>query len=182
MNKKVLALVCCLMLMLTAVACQKKEEAPAPIVPQTGMPGQPGMGGQQGMPPGHDVIMPSGEFSVVVPDAVKGKWKGVVLVVEDKTSNKKDEFTVNLNSDLKIPNSDLKIAVGDFLPDFKMDGFTITSLSNDTNNPAVGVRVLEGENQIFPSTGKKWGWLYANFPSIHPFEHQKYSIMLKKGV
>ncbi len=168
MKKQVLAVVCSLSLLLAAGACKKKEEKPP--VPQTGMPAQ-----QEGMPPGQEVMMPKGQTTVVVPDSVKGKWKGVILVVTDKKTNKPQEFTVNLNSDLSIPNSNLKISVGEFLPDFKMDGLTITSSSNEPNNPAVGVKVFENDKEIFK------GWLYLKFPAIHPFEHPAYSIALKSG-
>jgi len=169
MKKQVLAVVCGLSLLMATGACKKKEEKPP--MPQTGMPGQ-----QQGVPPGQQVMMPKGQTSVVVPDAVKGKWKAVVLVVTDKKANKPQEFTVTLGSDLMIPNSNLKIAVNDFLPDFKMDGLTITSSSNEVNNPAVGVKVFENDKEIFK------GWLYEKFPTIHPFEHPGYSIALKGGV
>ena len=127
-------------------------------------------------------MMPQGETSTNIPSVVKGKWKSVVLIVEDKTTKKTSEYTVNLNSDFKIPNSNLKVEVGEFLPDFRMNGLEITSVSNDPNNPAVGVKVFEGGKQIFPAPGKKWGWLYAKFPTMHPFEHAKYGIALKEGV
>ena len=176
MKKKVLAVVCGLSLVFAAGACKKKEEKPP--VPQTGMPGQ-----QQPLPPGHQAMMPKGETAIVVPDTIKGKWKGVVLIVEDKTTKKKEELTINLNSDMKVPNSSLKISVGEFLPDFKMDGLTLTSVSNEPNNPAAAVSVSEDGKQIFPvEQGKKWGWLYTKFPTVHPFDHPKYSISLKNGV
>ncbi|TAN38477.1 MAG: DUF2155 domain-containing protein [Nitrospirae bacterium] len=177
MKRKILAVACSLTLLVAVSACKKKQEQPAP---QTGVPGQ-----QQPLPPGHPamnqpgpggVVMPKGETTISLPDAVKGKWKAVVLVVEDKASKKKSEFTVNLNSDLKIPNSDLKVTVGDFLPDFKMDGLAITSTTNDPNNPAVKVVVFEKDKEVFK------GWLYSKFPTIHPFEHPKFGLMLKSGV
>jgi len=188
--KKVLVVVCSLSLLLAAGACKKKQEQP---VMQPGMPGA-----QQQLPPGHPgaggpgapgtpgaspgIVMPKGETSVNIPGALKGKWKGVVLVVEDKATKKSSEYTVNLNSDFKIPNSNLKVSVGEFLPDFRMNGLEITSVSNDPNNPAVGVKVFEDGKQIFPAPGKKWGWLYSKFPTMHPFEHAKYAIKLKDGI
>ncbi len=178
MKKKVLAVVCSLSLLVAVGACKKKQEQPAP---PTGMPGQqlpsghPPMGGQPGGAPG-GVVMPKGETTINVPDSVKGKWKSVVLVVEDKATKKSKDYTVSLHSDLKIPDSNLKVEVGDFLPDFKMEGLTITSLSNEPNNPAVRVKVFEDGKEIFK------GWLYQKFPTIHPFEHQKYSLALKSGV
>jgi len=184
-------------------ACKKKEQQPVPQapgqmppsgamppaqMPPSGAmpPGQMPPGGAMppgqmppsgAMPPGQGGIsVPKGEMKIVVPDSVKGKWSGVVLIVEDKSTKKKQEFKVNLNSDLKIPNSNLKVAVGDFFPSFKMDGSTITSASNDPGNPAVRVKVYEGEKEIFK------GWLYSKFPAIHPFEHPKYGLGLKEGI
>ena len=87
-----------------------------------------------------------------------------------------------LNSDFTVPNSSLKIHVGEFLPDFRMDGMNLTSGSNEPKNPALGIRVSDNNKQIFPAPGKQWGWLFAKVPSIHPFEHPKYGIILKEGV
>ncbi|MBI5101544.1 MAG: DUF2155 domain-containing protein [Nitrospirae bacterium] len=175
MKKKILAVACSLVLLVAVGACKKKTDQPAP---QAGAPG-----GQ--LPPGHPaggqagpggVMMPKGETVVTLPDAVKGKWKGVVLVIEDKASKKSSEHTVNLNSDFKVPNSDLKISVGEFLPDFKMEGLSITSVTNETNNPAVKVVIFDKDKEVFK------GWLYSKFPTIHPFEHPKFGLLLKSGV
>ena len=191
MKKQLAVAVCSLSLVLAFGACKKKEEKPP--MPQTGMPGQQMAPGQpmapgqmppgqmapgQQMPPGHPSTpnMTKGQATVKVPDIVKGKWKAVVLVVEDKGAKKKSEFTVNLGGDLKVPNTGLKISVGDFLPDFKMEGLTITSLTNNPNNPAVNVKILENDKEVFK------GWLYSKFPAIHPFEHPKYSVTLKEAV
>lgn len=141
-------------------ACKKKEEQPVPQAPG----------------PGTGVMMPPGETKVVVPDIVKGKWEAVKLLIEDKVAKKTSEVTIKLNSEYTIPNSNIKIKVGEFLPDFKMDGLTITSSSNEPNNPAVRVIVYENEKEIFK------GWLYSKFPTIHPFQHDKYGLTLKEGV
>jgi hypothetical protein len=118
----------------------------------------------------------------MVPDSVKGQWSGATLVIEDKESKTKKEYKVKLNSDFTIPNTNLKIHVGAFLPDFKMDGQNLTSGSNQPNNPALSIKVLENDKQIFPAPGRQWGWLFAKVPSIHPFEHPRYGITLKEGV
>jgi hypothetical protein len=159
-------------------SCKKKEEQPVPQAPQMMPPG-----GQ--MPPGHGpsaIQVPKGELKVVVPGDVKGKWSAVKIVVEDKAAKSQREFTVKLNSEFTIPNSNLKVMVGDFIPDFRMNGNIITSGSNTPNNPAVGVKVFEGDKEIFPAPGKKWGWLYSRFPTMHPFEHPKYGLFLKEGI
>ncbi len=171
--------------------CKKAEEHPAtnmppqmPAAPMGQMPQQMPpvpmgqMPQQAPMPPHGDAagMAPKVERTIVVPDAVKGKWSKVVLNIVDKGSNKSQEFTVKLNSEFKIPNTDLKIKVGDFLPDFIMSADSITSSSNQANNPAVHVEVFEGGKSLFK------GWLYTKYPTMHPFEHPKYAITLKEGV
>ena len=182
MKKKALPLIIVGALLVFAGGCQKKEEAP-PVVPKNVMPGQQVLPpGQQTLPPAHQTLLPKGETTIVIPDSVKGKWKGVVLAIENKETLKTEEYTIDLNSDFNLPNSNLKIAVGEFMPYFKMQGLTITSVSNELTNPAVGIKIFEGDKQIFPLAEKKWGWLYTKFPKIHPFEHPKYNIKLKEGV
>jgi hypothetical protein len=150
------------------VGCKKKEAQPVPNVStkpamqQHGAPGE----GHQAKP----------ELTVVVPDSVKGKWKQIKLAVEDKTSKKSSDYTINLGSDFDIPGSGLRIHVGDLLPDFKMNGSNITSSSNDPNNPAVNVEIFEGGKSVFK------GWLYVKFPTIHPFEHPKYAVTMKDAI
>ncbi len=161
MVKRIFIVVMILLISLSFAACKKKEEQPVPQAPAG---------------PGAGVMMPPGETKVIVPEAVKGKWDAVKLIVEDKIAKKSSEITVKLNSEYNIPNSNLKIKVGEFLPDFKMDGLTITSSSNEPNNPAVRVIVYENGKEIFK------GWLYSKFPTIHPFQHDKYGLTLKEGI
>ena len=190
--KKALAVALCLALSFSIGACKKKETPPP--VPQTPGPMAPGQmpsgpmmqgpmspEGQQQAPPA-GMMMPKGKVQVIVPDSVKGRWSAAKIIFEDKASRKKQEYTVKLDSDFTIPNTGLKIRVGDFLPDFKMEGLTMTSASNEPKNPALAVRVYEGGKQIFPAPGKQWAWLFAKVPSIHPFEHAKYGLILKEGI
>jgi hypothetical protein len=123
-----------------------------------------------------------GKTQVIIPESVKGKWGAAKIILEDKVAKTKKEYEIKLNSDFPVPNSSLKIRIGDFLPDFRMDGLNLTSGSNEPRNPALSIRVYENDKQIFPAPGRQWGWLFAKVPSIHPFEHPKYGITLKEGV
>ena len=201
MKRKVLAVLVSLALAFSIGACKKQEPQkpvpqvpmqPGPMQPTPQMPMQPAPSmpmqpsPQMPMQPSPQSPMQKpmtmGQTKIVVPDSIKGKWSAVKLVVQDKVTKESKEYTVNLNSDLKIPNSNLKIHVGEFFPDFKMSGINLTSASNEPKNPAVAVRVLEGEKQIFPAQGKKWGWLFSKMPSVHPLNHPKYVIILKEGI
>ena len=158
MGKKFLATLAAIMLVFSLGACKKKEgEKP---IPRMG----PGM------------VMPPGETMTVVPESVKGKWTAVELMIEDKAARKTSNVSIKLGGEHTIAGSDLKVEVGEFLPDFKMEGIIITSASNELNNPAVRVVVFEGGNEIFK------GWLYSKFPAIHPFQHEKYGISLNLGI
>jgi hypothetical protein len=161
MARKYVALLALVALVFTLGACKKKEETPIMGAPHETTP---------------TIMMPAGEPQIVVPDNVKGKWSAVVITIEDKTANTSEDVKISLNNSHTITGSNVKIEIGDFLPDFKMDGVTITSLSNDPNNPAVRVTVYEGEEELFK------GWLYSKFPAIHPFQHEKYGLLLKEGL
>ncbi|WP_298273175.1 DUF2155 domain-containing protein [Geobacter sp.] len=112
------------------------------------------------------------ESIVVVPDSVKGKWKAVKIAVTDKTANKESVYTVGIGSELAIPNSDLSIKVETFLPQFTMDGTTLTSQSNEPKNPAAQIRIMEGGKEVFK------GWLFSLYPTTHAFNHPKYGFTL----
>jgi hypothetical protein len=202
MKRQILSVVLSLLCIFVIGACKKKEPEPptpqtsAPMmptgpVPQGQMPstgqmptgpvpqGQMPPAGQQSAHPGMQMM---GKTQVVVPESVKGKWSAARIILEDKAAKTKKEYEIKLNSDFSIPNSSLKIHVGEFLPDFKMDGLNLTSGSNEPKNPALSIRVFENNKQIFPAPGRQWGWLFSKVPSIHPFEHSKYGITLKEGV
>ena len=166
---KKIALLTATLLMFTVVvaACKKKEQPPSPQMPGQGMPGQPGAMPQMGGGP---------EKKIVVPDAVKGSWKAVKIEVEYKDKKSKKQFTVPVNSEFKIPESDLVIKTGDFLPHFTMAADSITSSSNNPENPAARIAVLQDQKEIFH------GWLFAKFPAVHPFQHEKYGVTLVEGI
>ena len=160
--KKLAALTLSTLALTFIAACGGSEPAPPP----SGNAAQPGA--QQ--------IAPMGKPVVEVPEIVKGKWKAVVLVVEDKEKHTTKEQTVALGEKYKIPGSDLAIQVKQFFPSFVMQGSSITSTSNEPNNPAAQVSVTEGGSEVFN------GWLFARYPTTHAFTHPRFAITLKAGV
>jgi len=131
---------------------------------------------KSGAPRGGQVIPPVGKPVIAVPASVKGKWKGVVIVVEDKEKKTSKEHAVNIGEKFKVPGSDMTVTVKEFFPSFVMQGSNITSTSNEPDNPAAQVVVAEGGSEIFN------GWLFAKFPTTHAFSHPKYAITLKEGI
>jgi len=174
--KKALLIILSVLFVVPFIGCEKKQEQAASKTPV-----------QQGpiidIPapaPGHGTPSERPEFKVVVPPEVKDTWTAVTITVDDKKDNKQTDYTVALGSELKIPDSSLTVKVGPFLPDFKMSGEIITSASNDPNNPAVGITIYDDGTKVFPPAGEV-GWLYSNFPTIHSFQHDRFSLVLKAG-
>ncbi|MBI5575415.1 MAG: DUF2155 domain-containing protein [Deltaproteobacteria bacterium] len=158
---------------LVATAC-KKSEPPQPPPPMQGQ-GTPGQG-MQGQPGGMPPMGGGPEKKVVVPDTVKGTWKAVKIEVEYKEKKSKKQFTVPLKSEFKVPDSDLVLKVGEFLPHFAMSADSITSNTNNPENPAVQAEVFQGDKEIFH------GWFFSKFPSVHPFQHDKFGLTMIEGV
>jgi hypothetical protein len=163
--KKYVALALSTLALTVITACGGSEQ---PAAPTQGGAAQPGTAGQQ--------IAPVGKPVVEVPEIVKGKWKGVILVIEDKEKKTTTEHTVSLGEKFKIPGSDLGVLVKEFFPSFVMQGSSITSTSNESNNPAAQVVVSEGGSEVFN------GWLFARYPTTHAFSHPRFAITLKGGV
>ncbi len=160
-----------LALAIGATSCKKKEPPPpTPPMPGQGMPGMPGQPGA-GMP-----SAPAPEKKVVVPDAVKAGWKAVKLEVELKDKKTKKQYTIPLNSEFKVPDTDMVIKTGDFFPHFAMTADTITSNSNNLENPAARIEVFLGGKEAFH------GWIFAKFPTVHPFQNDKYGVILLEGI
>lgn len=182
---KKIALLCVAVLVLAvAPACKKTEPLPAPPPPAApgGMP--PGMdmpGGGGGMPPG----MPGGmggappvNRAVVVPDAVKGKFKAVKIEITNKEKKSSKIETIGINSEFKIPDSKLTMKVGEFLPHFTMSPDSFTSASDKLENPAVQIEIFEDGKSVFRN------WLYARpeLRSAHPFQNDKFEFVFIEPV
>ena len=147
-------------------ACTKKEQ------PQTPVPGQ------QTMIPAHgDIQMPASEqMKIVIPDEIKGKWKGVILTVMDKQTMNGRDYSIPIGSKFTISGSNIEVQTGAFLPDLKIEDNIYSTESAELLNPAIQIEVKEGGKEIFK------GWLFQKFPSVHPFKHERFSITLKEPV
>ncbi|MBI3355143.1 MAG: DUF2155 domain-containing protein [Nitrospirae bacterium] len=187
MMKRLAIYMSILIIAFTVAACGKKEEkkaeTKAQIPAQQGQegaytgPGVPGPGMTQGSATDPHGTGSAGKEAVVsVPDFVKGKWRGVVLTIEDKKNNKKKDYEVKLNSEFTIPDSNIVIKTGEFFPSFTMDDKAYTSRSNNPENPGINLTVMENGKEIFK------GWVFSKFPTMHPFMHNRFGITLKEGV
>ena len=113
---------------------------------------------------------------LVVPPDVEKTYSGIRLTWKESGSGKEGTLDVPLGGTARIPDSDLAVRVDVFLPAFTMAGEEITSRGVEPNNPAARITVAEKGNEIFG------GWIFTNFPDVHPFQHPRFSLKLAGGV
>jgi hypothetical protein len=153
---------------LAVVDCTREEAPPEPVEDV------PFVSPAEGMGAGTPAI--SAGAPVELSETLRSRWSAVQLTIGDKRNDTSEEFTVDLRGELAIPDSGLRIRVMEFLPDLKIEGNKFISSSSDLLNPAVHVMIYENEKEIFD------GWLFQLFPSVHPFEHDRFTVVLKAPV
>ena len=141
------------------------QQPGAPTMPPGAVPGMT-------MPSMQEAKEKAAQRKVVVPDSVAGKWKSVTLQVKDKKSGSTIKIEAPVGGSVAVPGSNLKVEILMFLPSFFMSGDSITSVSNDLNNPAAGVRITESGKIVHD------GWLFENMPDVHPFVHERFQITI----
>ena len=113
---------------------------------------------------------------LVVPPEVEKTYSGVRLSWKDSTSGKEGTLDVPLGGSARVPDSELEVRCDVFLPAFTMAADEITSNGVEPSNPAARISVAEKGNEIFG------GWIFTNFPDVHPFQHPRFSLKLAGGV
>ena len=164
--KKLILFTLCIIYLIGLNSCTKKEQA------------QPSPHEQQAMMPAHrDIQMPSLEqMKIVIPNEIKGKWKGVILTVMDKQTMNGRDYNVPIGDKFSISGSNIEVQTGAFLPDLQITDNVYSTASGELNNPAIQVEVKEGGKEILK------GWLFKKYPTVHPFKHERFSITLKEPV
>lgn len=117
------------------------------------------------------------EKRIVVPEDVMKKFKSLILSVDDKKANKSFETEVLLGQKSDAAGTPISIELEYYLPDFVMgENSVMTSKSPDENNPAAKVKIYKSGQVVFD------GWLFKNYPDMHPFTDDEYGVSLKGSV
>lgn len=107
------------------------------------------------------------------PLEIKGKWKAVKLLIKDKTNEKANEFkVVELGSSFMLTDSEMKVTVGPFFPNFVMSENSFTSMNNMLINPAVHLTVEENDKEVYN------GWAFSRYPNLYAFKHPRFGFQL----
>ncbi len=113
---------------------------------------------------------------LVVPPEVEKTYSAIRLSWKDSGNGKEGAVDVPLGGSARIPDSELEVRCDVFLPAFTMAADEITSNGVEPSNPAARISVAEKGSEIFG------GWIFTNFPDVHPFQHPRFSLKLTGGV
>jgi hypothetical protein len=113
---------------------------------------------------------------LVVPPEVAKTYSGVRVSWKNSGNGKEGTLDVPLGGSAHLPDSEMEVRCDAFLPAFTMAADEITSNGVEPTNPAARVSVVEKGNEIFS------GWIFTNFPDVHPFQHPRFSLRLAGGV
>jgi hypothetical protein len=106
-----------------------------------------------------------------IPADVKAKWKTVELSLAGGNITP-HKVRVSIGGELKVDQADLLVRVVAFVPDFQSGDGTVTSASNNPNNPAVLVQLLE-KGQV-----QAEGWVFQKFPDFNTYQNDKLPMQL----
>jgi hypothetical protein len=174
MKKGLAALILSVFLLACSQNAMKEEDSKSKAKPATETT-QPAQTAEKSTETQNETVQQP-QRQVVVPDEVKQKYKSLIIAVTDKKSNKDIETEVLIGQKAQPSGTDLTVEVEYYLPDFTMDGNDMTSKSTEENNPAAKIKIYKGDNEVFD------GWLFKNFPDMHPFVDEDYAVSLKGSV
>ncbi len=152
----------------------EKKETGAPMAQE-----QQSENGSTGMPADADHgIKVSKDKKVSIPKEIADKFKSVIIGVKNEKQGIDVQTEVLIGQKSEIQGTPFTILVEHYMPEFVIDADgTYTTRSGEENNPAVKIKVFEGEQEVFD------GMLYKNFPDMHgSFAHPDYVLTLIKSV
>lgn len=100
------------------------------------------------------------------------KWKEVQIEITDTSSNATASVTFEVGSTVKLNNEGLRLAVESFVPDYTIVENRIESRSNEANNPAVLVNLLDGDKSLTR------GWVFRDYPEFNSFTDARFKLVL----
>ena len=113
---------------------------------------------------------------LVVPPEVEKTYSAIRLAWKNSQTGKEGELDVPLGGSARVPDSEMEVRADAFLPAFTMKGDAITTQGVEATNPASRITVSDQGKEVFS------GWIFANYPDVHPFQHPRYSLKLAGGV
>lgn len=161
--------------LITAGCGKEKAEAPkaetAPAAEQAAPAGHPPVEQAAPQQPATDHSAIKSQKEVKLSKEVLAKWKEAKIEIADSTTGSKNTLTLKVGSTTDLKGGH-KLKLEAFVPDYAIADNHIESRSNEANNPAVLVTVLDGGNTIAR------GWVFLSFPEFNSFKSDRYSVAL----
>ncbi len=107
---------------------------------------------------------------------IASKYSGIKITVINKEDNSESEINAPFGEKISIVNTGLSIEVSSYFTSFTMVNGGVQNVSMDENNPAAKVTISDNEEIVFD------GWLFQQYPDMHPFEHPTWRIILTGAV
>ena len=174
--------------LMALAGCSGGEQKPAPKAADqapaaTEAPAE--TAAKQELPPGHtpmdkfaDDIQKMSHGNIKTQKEVKisqdviDKWKEVQIEITDLQSNATANVTFAVGSTVKLNNEGLRLQVEHFVPDYTIVESRIESRSNEPNNPAVLVNLLDNEKSLTR------GWVFRDYPEFNSFNDARFKLVL----
>jgi outer membrane murein-binding lipoprotein Lpp len=159
--KKFVLLAVVMSVLMVAVGCSQNSKKNAP-----------GSAGSNAQP----IVATNADRNVdVVLPELAAAYQGVVMRVIDLKTEFSEDILVPFSTPTQMGKTPLVVTVVQFFPDFAITDQGFSSKSMEPNNVGAKVHVT-GDKRHFN------GWLFANFPDIHPYDSDDYSLIVVEAV
>jgi len=106
-----------------------------------------------------------------IPADVKAKWKTVVLSVDGKDITVR-KLQIAVGGETGIDKSGLTVRVVAYVPAFRSDAGVVTSASNNPDNPAVLIQLVDKARVLSE------GWVFQKLPDFNTYQSEKLHLQL----
>lgn len=107
---------------------------------------------------------------------ISAKYSGIKILAINKNNGAKIEVSAPFGQKTVIGNTGLEITAASYFTSFTMVDGGVKNVSMEENNPAAKVIITDNGTQVFD------GWLFQEYPDMHPFEHSIWKIVLDGAV
>lgn len=111
----------------------------------------------------------------VILSEIAALYTGVTISVTDLKTQKAEEIVIPFSKEIKIGKTPLSITVVQFMPDFVIMDGGYASKTLEPNNVGAKVKITGAAPEFN-------GWLFVNYPEIHPYESADYKIVLVNAI
>ncbi|MBI5232751.1 MAG: hypothetical protein HY880_00180 [Deltaproteobacteria bacterium] len=150
---------------------QAKKEIPAETLP-VGHPSMEGMATGDAMTPALHKTVGAAPKELKIGAEIKKRWSEVLLEITDTSSGKKDVLMVKVGGSSALKSAGYSIKVAAFVPDYTSGDDYIGSRSNDPNNPAALVELMEGAKSVAK------GWIFKRLADFNSYKHERFNVVL----